>query len=183
MKQVNCKVKRSVSWYCSLRKHTFVLALRRWGRPSDEERGETDVFAGYWYCENHCWFTFVISWGGGGGRGDGYCSVTPQCPFSLLYTSTGDCTCPQHQENTFRRQSEWVRNVHIDLKPTFFEHVTSPYTKKSLLFRCGYKLRVDHMWRHAKLIWGLAAYWSVISSVRRASPLPSPPSHVIHYSV
>ena len=37
----------------SLRKHPFLLALRRWGRssarnvPSDEERGETDVFAGY----------------------------------------------------------------------------------------------------------------------------------------
>ena len=27
----------------SLRKHPFLLALRRWG----EERGETDVFAGY----------------------------------------------------------------------------------------------------------------------------------------
>ena len=36
----------------SLRKHPFLLALRRWGRfaqnvLSDEERGETDVFAGY----------------------------------------------------------------------------------------------------------------------------------------
>ena len=36
----------------SLRKHPFLLALRRCGRssaqnvPSDEERGETDVFAG-----------------------------------------------------------------------------------------------------------------------------------------
>ena len=35
----------------SLRKHPFLLARRRWGRfarsvPSDEERGETDVFAG-----------------------------------------------------------------------------------------------------------------------------------------
>ena len=32
----------------SLRKHPFLLALRRWGRnvPSGEERGETDVFAG-----------------------------------------------------------------------------------------------------------------------------------------
>ena len=29
-----------------LRKHPFLLALRRWGR-FDEERGETDVFAGY----------------------------------------------------------------------------------------------------------------------------------------
>ena len=37
---------------CSLRKHPFLLALRRWGRsarniPSGEERGETDVFARY----------------------------------------------------------------------------------------------------------------------------------------
>ena len=38
----------------SLRKHPFLLALRRWGHlyfarnvPSGEERGETDVFAGY----------------------------------------------------------------------------------------------------------------------------------------
>ena len=41
----------------SLRKNPFLLALRRWGRfaqsssarkvPSGEERGETDVFAGY----------------------------------------------------------------------------------------------------------------------------------------
>ena len=36
----------------SLRKHPFLHALRRWGRfarnvPSGEERGETDVFAGY----------------------------------------------------------------------------------------------------------------------------------------
>ena len=36
----------------SLRKHPFLLALRCWGRfarnlPSSEERGETDVFAGY----------------------------------------------------------------------------------------------------------------------------------------
>ena len=44
----------------SLRKHPFLLALRRWGTfraeerrssarnvPSGEERGETDVFAGY----------------------------------------------------------------------------------------------------------------------------------------
>ena len=44
----------------SLRKHPFLLALRRWGRfrakerrystrnvTSGEERGETDVFAGY----------------------------------------------------------------------------------------------------------------------------------------
>ena len=31
-----------------LRKHPFLLALRRWGRfvASGEERGETDVFAG-----------------------------------------------------------------------------------------------------------------------------------------
>ena len=37
--------------WSSLRKHPFLLARRRWGRfarnvPSDEERGETDVFAG-----------------------------------------------------------------------------------------------------------------------------------------
>ena len=36
---------------CSLRKHTFLLALPRWERfarnvPSDKERGEMDVFAG-----------------------------------------------------------------------------------------------------------------------------------------
>ena len=36
----------------SLRKHPFLLALRRWGRfsrnvPIGEERGETDVFAGH----------------------------------------------------------------------------------------------------------------------------------------
>ena len=36
----------------SLRKHSFLLALRRWGRsarniPGGEERGETDVFARY----------------------------------------------------------------------------------------------------------------------------------------
>ena len=36
----------------SLRKHPFLFALRRWGRvarnvPSGEERGETDVSAGY----------------------------------------------------------------------------------------------------------------------------------------
>ena len=42
------------SIYGSLRKHLFLLALRRWGRfarniPSDEERGETDVFAGSIY--------------------------------------------------------------------------------------------------------------------------------------
>ena len=39
---------------CSLRKHPFLLALRRWGRwnvPSGEEREETDVFAGYCRCE------------------------------------------------------------------------------------------------------------------------------------
>ena len=35
----NCRV------VYSLRKHPFLLALRRWG-PSGEERGETDVFAG-----------------------------------------------------------------------------------------------------------------------------------------
>ena len=34
--------------FSSLRKHPFLLALRRWERyvPSGEERGETDVFAG-----------------------------------------------------------------------------------------------------------------------------------------
>ena len=34
--------------FSSLRKHPFLLALRRWGRyvPSGEERGATDVFAG-----------------------------------------------------------------------------------------------------------------------------------------
>ena len=43
---------------CSLRKHPFLLALRRWGRfakrfvPSGEERGETDVFAGYSACHH-----------------------------------------------------------------------------------------------------------------------------------
>ena len=31
----------------SLRKHPFLLALRRWDVPSDEERGQTYVFAGY----------------------------------------------------------------------------------------------------------------------------------------
>ena len=40
---------------CSLRKHPFLLALRRWGRfarnmPSGEEQRETDVFAGYSTC-------------------------------------------------------------------------------------------------------------------------------------
>ena len=35
----------------SLGKHPFLLALRRWGRFSGEERGETDVFAGY--CDKH----------------------------------------------------------------------------------------------------------------------------------
>ena len=43
--------------FCSLRKHPFVLALRSWGRfsrrnvPNGEERGETDVFAGYDFCD------------------------------------------------------------------------------------------------------------------------------------
>ena len=53
--------------YVSLRKHPFVLALRRWGRenvPSGEERGQRDVFAGYNYVNNcvecnvlteYCW--------------------------------------------------------------------------------------------------------------------------------
>ena len=42
----------------SLRKDPFLLALRRWGRfarnvPSGEERGETDLFAGYrWASKN-----------------------------------------------------------------------------------------------------------------------------------
>ena len=41
----------------SLRKHPFLLALRSWGRfarnvPIGEERGETDVFAGY---NSHKW--------------------------------------------------------------------------------------------------------------------------------
>ena len=50
-------LKTKISWQIgsspfSLRKHPFLLALRRWGRfarnvPSGEERGETDVFAGY----------------------------------------------------------------------------------------------------------------------------------------
>ena len=43
------------NYFCinfSLRKHPFLLALRRWGRfarnvPGGEERGERDVFAGY----------------------------------------------------------------------------------------------------------------------------------------
>ena len=40
------------SFDLSLRKHPFLLALRRWERfarnvPGGEERGETDVFAGY----------------------------------------------------------------------------------------------------------------------------------------
>ena len=47
-------------WHASLRKHPFLLALRRlrrWGRfarnvPSDEERGETDVFVGYWHASS-----------------------------------------------------------------------------------------------------------------------------------
>ena len=44
-------LKTSLYLLYSLRKHPFLLALRRWGRfarnvPSDEERGETDVFAG-----------------------------------------------------------------------------------------------------------------------------------------
>ena len=49
---VRCKSKSRVRLVrSSLRKHPFLLALRRWGRfarkvPSGEERGETDVFAG-----------------------------------------------------------------------------------------------------------------------------------------
>ena len=45
-----------ISSHCSLRKHPFLLALHRWGRfarrniPRYEERGETDVFAGYCHC-------------------------------------------------------------------------------------------------------------------------------------
>ena len=44
----------------SLRKHPFPLALRRWGRsrvgnvPSGEERGETDVVAGYKWVGREC---------------------------------------------------------------------------------------------------------------------------------
>ena len=43
--------KNSFKFFTSLRKHPFLLALRRWGRfarnvLSGEERGETDVFAG-----------------------------------------------------------------------------------------------------------------------------------------
>ena len=50
------KVMRTSTNY-SLRKHPFLLALRRWGRfernvPSGEERGQTDVFAGYKYMYN-----------------------------------------------------------------------------------------------------------------------------------
>ena len=49
----------SVTGFVSLRKRPFLLALRRLGRfvsfrnvPSGEERGETDVFAGYGFvCE------------------------------------------------------------------------------------------------------------------------------------
>ena len=45
------------SKYISLRKHPFLLALRRWGRfarnvPSGEKRGQTDFFAGYKYMYN-----------------------------------------------------------------------------------------------------------------------------------
>ena len=41
--------KKIIEWLLSLRKHPFLLALRRWGRsarnfPSGEEWGETDVF-------------------------------------------------------------------------------------------------------------------------------------------
>ena len=48
---VTYKVK-SCCFKRSLRKYPFLLALRLWGRfapnvPSGEERGETDVFAGY----------------------------------------------------------------------------------------------------------------------------------------
>ena len=39
---------RSILKISSLRKHPFLHALRRWGRfPRGEERGVTDVFAGY----------------------------------------------------------------------------------------------------------------------------------------
>ena len=50
----------------SLRKHPFLLPLRRWGRfarnvPSGEERGETDVFAGYDIGKHlPVWFIFSI---------------------------------------------------------------------------------------------------------------------------
>ena len=48
-----------VGVYFSLRKHRFLLALRRRGRfarnvPIDEERGETDVVAGYVYFKLFC---------------------------------------------------------------------------------------------------------------------------------
>ena len=40
------------TYWNSLRKHPFLLALRRPGHvPIDEERGETNIFAGYyWNC-------------------------------------------------------------------------------------------------------------------------------------
>ena len=41
-------------------------------------------------------------------------------------TSTGDCTCPQHQQTTVRRQSEGVRNVHVDLKQHFINMLLHP---------------------------------------------------------
>ena len=55
-------------WFCSLRKHPFLLALPRWGRfASGEEWGETDVFAGYWFCHLHVislpTLSFIVSWG------------------------------------------------------------------------------------------------------------------------
>ena len=56
----------------SLRKHPFLLALRSWGRfarnvSSGEERGETDVFAGYsfhyWVTLDYFWrFTLLFGW-------------------------------------------------------------------------------------------------------------------------
>ena len=56
---------------CSLRKHPFLLALRRWGHfarnvPGGEERGETDVFAGYcswrfiWYSVSQYFLTIQV---------------------------------------------------------------------------------------------------------------------------
>ena len=46
-----CSNNLDIKCYISLRKHPFLPALLRWGRfarnvPNDEERGETDVFAG-----------------------------------------------------------------------------------------------------------------------------------------
>ena len=74
----------------------------------------------------------LLRCGGGGGGGLLFSDVNVVSVSCI--TSTGDCTCPQHQQTTVRRQSEGVPNVHVDLKPTFYKHVTSPFTKKLLLF-------------------------------------------------